>query len=66
MSPKKKPKPNIVERRPAETATPVAMAVAMLLARVTGVDDPNTIAYVAIVVGFVPAGITWLVTTVRG
>lgn len=55
---------NIVQRRPAEAATPVAMAVAMLIGR--GFDlDADTIGYIAIVVAFVPAGVTWLVELFR-
>ena len=50
---------NIVRRRPAETATPVAMALAVLIARIFGVDDADTVGYIAIVVGFVPAAVTW-------
>jgi hypothetical protein len=57
-------KPSIVQRRPAETATPVAMAVAMLIGRAFSLDA-DTIGYVAIVVAFVPAGVSWLVDTVR-
>jgi hypothetical protein len=57
-------KPNIVQRRPAETATPVAMAVAMLIGRAFDLDA-DAIGYVAIVVAFVPAGVSWLVDTIR-
>jgi hypothetical protein len=57
-------KKNIVQRRPAETATPVAMAVAMLIGRAFDLDA-DAIGYVAIVVAFVPAGVSWLVDTVR-
>lgn len=58
--------PNIVKNRPAETATPVAMAVAMLIAKLIGVSDVDTVAYLAVVVAFVPAAVTWIVNTVRG
>ena len=58
--------PQTVQRRPAETATPIAMAVAMLLGRALGVDDPDVIGYIAIVVAFVPAAVTWLVGVIRG
>ena len=57
-------KPNIVRRRPAETATPVAMAVAILAGRALKLDGAST-GYVAIVVAFVPSGVTWLVATLR-
>lgn len=58
-------KRNLAKRRPAETGG-AAGAVALLLARVLGVDDPDTVYAIGIVVGFLPAGITWLVDTVRG
>jgi hypothetical protein len=53
------------QRRPAETATPIAMAVSLLIAKAAGVDDPYTVGYIAIVVAFVPAAVTWLVATSR-
>lgn len=56
---------NVVKERPAETAAPVAMAVSMLIAKLLDVEDVDTIAYIAIVVAFVPAAVTWLVTLVR-
>lgn len=56
----------LIKSRPAEVTTPPAMAVAMLIAKVLGVTDPDTFVYIAIVVAFVPAGVTWLVTTIRG
>ncbi len=57
---------NIIQRRPAEAGTPVVVAIAMLIARVFGVDDADTIGYIAVVLSFVPAAITWAVTLVRG
>lgn len=56
---------DLVQRRPAESAAPVATAIAMLIGRALHLDA-DTVAYVAIVVAFVPAGITWLVTLTRG
>lgn len=55
------PEGNIIQRRPAETATPVAMAVALLVARLVGVDDAETVGYIAIVVAFVPTAVAYLV-----
>jgi len=52
------------KERPAETATPVAMAIAMLVGRAFHLDA-DTVAYIAIVVAFVPAAVTWLVHTIR-
>lgn len=56
----------IVKDHPAETTGGVATAASMLIARAVGVDDADTIAYIAIIVAFVPAGVTWLVELVRG
>lgn len=61
QSPKK-----LAQNRPAETATPIAMAVAILIAKAVGVDDAYTVGYIALVVSFVPAGITWLVNLQKG
>ena len=60
------PEGNIVQRHPAEIASPVAMAVAVLIAKAVGVDDVDTIGLIAIVVAFVPAAVTWIVATIRG
>jgi len=54
-----------VQKRPAETATPIAMVIALLIAKALDVDDPMTVGYIAIVIAFVPAAVTWLVVTVR-
>lgn len=53
-----------MKKRPAETAG-VASAAALLIARLAGIDDPDTIVALGIVVGFIPAGVTWLVETFR-
>lgn len=55
---------NLVARRPAETGG-VGLAAAVLAAYAFGLDE-SIVAPLAIVVGFVPAAITWLVATVRG
>lgn len=55
----------ILRSRPAETATPVAMAIALLIARAVGVDDAFTVGYIAIIVSFVPAAVTWIVNLIR-
>jgi len=54
-----------VRHRPAETGG-VAGALALLVARAAGLDDPNLIVALATVMGFAPAGITWLVELIRG
>lgn len=46
--------------RPAETGG-VAAAIALLIAHLLGVDDATTITALAVVIGFVPAAITWVV-----
>jgi hypothetical protein len=53
-----------VRARPAESLS-VAGAVAILAARLLGVDDPDTIVAMAVVVGAMPAGFTWLVELLR-
>jgi hypothetical protein len=60
----KNPK-QIVSSRPAETATPVVMAAAMLVGHALDLSAED-ISYVAIVFAFVPAAVTWIVTAVRG
>ncbi len=57
---------DLVKSRPAETATPIAMAIAALIAKFAGIDDADTILYIALVLSFVPAAVTWLVVTIRG
>jgi hypothetical protein len=56
---------NIVRRRPAETAG-IASAVAVLVAKLLGVDDPDVIVALAVVIGFIPAVITFIVELTRG
>jgi hypothetical protein len=52
-------------RRPAETATPIVMAVALLIGKALDADA-ETVGYIAIVVAFVPAAVTWIVELARG
>jgi hypothetical protein len=54
-----------VQRRPAESGA-VASAVALLICRLLDVNDVDTVTALAIVIGFVPVMITWIVTTARG
>lgn len=53
-----------VKERPAESGG-VAVAVAALIARAFGVKDPDTLTYLIIVVGAVPALITGAIGIVR-
>ena len=55
--------PNPAER-PAEFGG-VAGALALLIARALGVDDVTTVTAIAIVIGFIPALITWIVVLVN-
>jgi hypothetical protein len=55
----------LVTTRPAETGA-VAGAAALLVGRLAGVDDADTITAIAVLLGFLPAAITWLVNLVRG
>jgi energy-converting hydrogenase Eha subunit A len=50
----------MISSRPAETGG-AAGAVAIIVARVLGVEDPTTIAAIGVVVGFVPAAVTFCV-----
>lgn len=56
---------SLAQTRPAEVTTPVAMAITMLIAGAIGVDDPTNIAYIAIVVSFVPAAVTYIVELIK-
>ena len=55
----------LVQRRPAET-TAIAASVALLVARAFGVDDPAVITAIAVVIGFIPTIVTWIVVMARG
>lgn len=55
---------NPVTNRPAESGG-AATAIGALIARAFGVKDPDTLTYLIIAVGFVPAAITWTVSVVR-
>lgn len=55
----------MLTNRPAEWGA-VAGAVALLISRAAGVDDADTVTAIAVVIGFIPAGITALVGLVRG
>ena len=55
---------NVVQRRPAESGA-IASAVALLIGRAAGIDDVDTVTALAIVIGFIPAAVTWVVEAVR-
>lgn len=55
----------IAKDRPAETAMPIATVIAALIAKFAGVEDTDTIFYMAIVLSFIPAGVTWVVELIK-
>lgn len=50
--------------RPAEIGG-ISGAVGLLIARLAGISDPDTIVAIGAVVGFIPAAITYLVSVIR-
>lgn len=55
---------NKIAERPAETGGVVG-AVTLLVGKALGIDDPTTLVAIGVVVGFVPAAITWIVVKVK-
>ena len=53
-----------LQSRPSESGG-VAAALALLIAHFAGLHDDTTILSLAVVIGFVPAAITWAVTLIR-
>lgn len=58
-------KTNIIKEHPAEVAMPIATVFAALIARLIGVEDTDTILYLALALSFVPAIVTWIVELMR-
>jgi len=56
---------NAVGNHPAET-TGAAGALVALLVAILKIDDPQVYQALIVLVGFVPAAVTWLVLLVRG
>lgn len=54
----------LVAARPAETGG-IAGSIGLLVGRAAGIKDPDTLVAIGVVLGFVPAAITWLVTLIR-
>lgn len=52
-------------KRPAETTAGVAGALAALLGPRLGIDAPGEVAALAVVLGAIPAGITFIVSRTR-
>lgn len=59
------PVANLVKNRPAETAMPLATVLAALIAKLAGVEDTDTILYLALALSFVPAVVTWVVELLK-
>jgi hypothetical protein len=55
---------NLPGQRPAETAA-IAASIALLICKAAGVNDPDTLTAMAVVIGFIPAAVTWIVVTLR-
>jgi hypothetical protein len=55
----------IVRSRPAEAAMPIATVLAALIAKLAGVEDTDTIFYLALALSFIPAAVTWVVELVK-
>lgn len=51
--------------RPAEVGG-IAGSVALLVAKLLGVNDADTIVALGVVIGFIPAAITFVVELVKG
>ena len=56
---------NIIKSRPAETAMPIATVLAALIAKLAGVEDTDTILYIALALSFIPAAVTWVVELMK-
>jgi hypothetical protein len=55
----------LVKDHPAETAMPLATALAALIGNLFGLEDTDTILYLALVLSFIPAVVTWIVNLTR-
>ena len=55
----------IIKSRPAESAMPIATVLAALIAKLAGVEDTDTILYLALALSFIPAAVTWMVELIR-
>lgn len=56
---------SIIKSRPAETAMPIATVLAALIAKLAGVEDTDTIFYLALALSFIPAAVTWVVELMK-
>lgn len=65
MATRRKRARQVVRARPAETGG-ITSSLGVALAVLLGVDDVETIAALTVIVGFIPAAITWTVNLWRG
>jgi hypothetical protein len=56
---------DLAKSRPAETAMPIATVLAALIAKLAGVEDTDTILYIALALSFIPAVVTWTVELIK-
>jgi type III secretory pathway component EscS len=56
----------VAQKRPAEVTTGVVGAVVALIAAIFDITDAAVLTSLIVIVGFIPAAITWLVNTIRG
>lgn len=64
MPPPRAKKRNLAQRRPAET-TSAGAAAGLVLGYALGINDPAILVALGVVVGAVPAAVTFVVTTFR-
>jgi hypothetical protein len=50
-----------LKAHPAESAMPIATVFAALIAKLAGVEDTDTILYLALALSCIPAIVTWIV-----
>mgnify|MGYP001617839122 CR=1 FL=1 len=53
----------VVATRPAEIGG-ISGSIGLLIAKAAGVDDPDTIVAIGVVIGFIPALVTYIVNLV--
>lgn len=63
--PKETPLSDLPARRPAET-TAAAGAIVLIVGRIAGIDDPDVLTAMAILIGAIPAVVSWFVDRFTG
>ena len=64
MSTPEAPDKNVIARRPAES-TALGAAAALLIGKLAGLDDPETITALAIVIAALPTVVTYFVSNAQ-